>query len=259
VSLPEFEEDESDEDYVPPDTGSKHRQSTPDSPERNKKLFVDQHLESLTLGGRPTISNLSDPDEQTQGKLPDSQPGLSVPSLESQPGQYTVGAPSRQETSQQLPLINLQSTDETFNSPLTTLGIELGADDMVDDQPRASGSFDQEPNALGSGDSPRGQQDNNDHGQNREHPVVNQQLETRSSEETDQEQFQYESIISIVDHRGRGRHIRYSVAYEDGLRSWEPMSHMGECPQALIKYRKALKVKNQQAYRLKQHIRLNGF
>jgi len=71
--------------------------------------------------------------------------------------------------------------------------------------------------------------------------------------------FDYQPTRSILDHRGRGRNIRYLVEYEDGYRSWEPLDHMNRCPNELGRHRKALKVKNQQAYRRKQYVRLRGF
>ena len=62
----------------------------------------------------------------------------------------------------------------------------------------------------------------------------------------------YEVLRCIKDHRGRGPHIRYLVAYEDGSESWEPLSHMIRCPNELTTYRRRLHVKNQQSYRLRR-------
>lgn len=59
----------------------------------------------------------------------------------------------------------------------------------------------------------------------------------------------YMDISHVEEYRGRGRNIRYLVVYEDGHKCWEPLGHMTRCSEALKRFRRRLKVKNQQAYR----------
>lgn len=67
-----------------------------------------------------------------------------------------------------------------------------------------------------------------------------------------QQEIVYEAIERVEAHRGRGPCIRYLVTYLDGDQEWQPLSHMDRCGQALIKYRRRLKVRNQQAYLLRK-------
>lgn len=63
--------------------------------------------------------------------------------------------------------------------------------------------------------------------------------------------IEYEDVDRIIDHRGRGRNIRYLVRYHDGSENWEPMAHMNRCQVELGAYRRRCKVVNQQAYRIR--------